>query len=128
MTKQDIKKSMFLSFILSIILATTITTGDSYSKSTVINEVEGGNVYTRIEVEANGEKKILESSESGKHEVEVKSSGSSSSGVSVQSTISTTSQSTGAAQVSPDSSISTKIRNILDNVLKMISKIFRFGS
>lgn len=121
---------MLAGIILSVVLSTTITTGDSYSKSTVINEVEGkGSVYTRIEVEANGEKEVLESSQSGKYEVEVKSSGSSgTSGATVKSRVSTTAESTPASQVSDRASISEKIRNVMENFLKMISKIFRFGS
>lgn len=96
----------------------------------MINQVEGGNVYTKIEVEANGEKKILESSKSGKHEVEVKSSGfSGTSEARVKSEVSTTSSLSGAvSQTSANSSVSTKIKNFWDNVWKMISKIFRFGS
>lgn len=104
--------TILISHFLPVILLAAITTGDSYSKSTVINQVEGGEVYTRIEVEANGEKKVLESSESGKHEVEVKSLGSGSSEATVKSEVST----------------SSKIKNLWDNVLKMLSKIFRFGS
>jgi len=69
---------MLVGFILPIILAATITTGDSYSKSTVTNEVNGGSVYTKIEVEVNGEKKVLESNEPGEHSLELKSEGSSS--------------------------------------------------
>lgn len=63
---------MLAGFILSILLTTTITTGNSFSKSSVINEVSGeGDVYTKIEVEANGEKKILESKDPGTYTVEV---------------------------------------------------------
>lgn len=62
-------------------------------KSTVINKVEGQEVYTRIEVEANGQKKILESNQPGKHEVEIKNSGSSPIQATVKSTIIATSSS-----------------------------------
>ena len=57
----------------SLLLAQVITTGDSYSRSTVINKVEGeGQVYTRIEQEVNGEKQVYESSESGEHRLEMR--------------------------------------------------------
>lgn len=98
---------MLAGIILSILLTTTIITGDSYSKSTVTNQVEGGNVYTRIEVEANGEKKILESNKSGTHQVEVRSSGSSSAQVAVES-------------------ISVKIKNIFDGIIKFFSFFPKF--
>lgn len=112
---------MLAGIILSILLTTTIITGDSYSKSTVNNQVEGeGSVYTRIEVEANGEKKILESSKSGKHEVEVKSSGSSSAQVAVESIISATSS---AQNNTP---ISVKIKNIFDRIIKIFSFFPKF--
>lgn len=109
---------MFSVIIPIVLLAATITTGNAYSKSTVVNKVEGQEVYTRIEVEANGEKKILESNQSGKHEVEVKSSGSSSAQATVKSTIIATSS-------SENTSINTKIRSLLGSIVKMISKIFR---
>lgn len=110
---------MLAGIILFTLLTTTIITGDSYSKSTVINEVEGeGNVYTRIEVEANGEKKILESSQAGKYELEVKNSGFGSSGATIKSEVS----------ISDSMPIGTMIRNILDSIIKIISKMFHFGS
>ncbi|GEM_PF-4625127 len=121
---------MLAGIILSVVLSTTIITGDSYSKSTVTNEVNGGNVYTRIEVEANGEKKVLESSEAGKYEVEVKSSGSKTSGVSIKSTISATSSATSSVSGKTSGNIKTRniLGNILDNIMKILSKIFRLGS
>ena len=63
-------ENMLAGFILSILLTTTVTTGNSFSKSTAINEVSGeGGIYTKIEVEANGEKKILESKAPGTYTV-----------------------------------------------------------
>jgi len=57
-----------------IVFSQSITTGDASAKSTVVNEVSGNsNVYTKIEVEANGEKKILETTEPGEHTLEVSS-------------------------------------------------------
>jgi len=64
--------SLFL-FVVPIASAETITTGNASSKTTVTNEVNGGDVYTKIEVEANGEKKILESKEEGTHSLSVES-------------------------------------------------------
>lgn len=57
----------------SQVFAQSITTGNASAESSVRNEVNGGDVYTKIEVEANGEKKILETSEPGEHELEVSS-------------------------------------------------------
>lgn len=104
---------MLLSFILPIILATTITTGDSYAKSTVVNEVEGGNLYTKIEVEANGEKKVLESSQSGTHTVEIQKEGSS------QATV-TTKIDSSTATTSTDSKVATSTGGIVSSILKNI--------
>jgi len=57
-----------------IAFSQSITTGDASAKSTVVNEVSGNsNVYTKIEVEANGEKKILETTEPGEHTLEISS-------------------------------------------------------
>src|SRR3989344_1762795 len=59
--------------------AENITTGDASAKSEVRTEVQGdADVYTKIEVEANGEKKVLETNEPGAHSLEVKSGSNSS--------------------------------------------------
>jgi hypothetical protein len=57
----------------SIVYAQTIQTGDEKAETKVENNVSGGTVYTKIEVEANGEKKILETTEQGVHKLEVNS-------------------------------------------------------
>ncbi|MDP3987990.1 MAG: hypothetical protein Q8P80_02495 [Candidatus Levybacteria bacterium] len=60
-----------------IAFAQNITTGNSSAKSSVTTNVNGsGNVYTKIEVEANGEKKTLEASGPGNYKLEVGSSSS----------------------------------------------------
>jgi|SRR3990167_2017946 len=56
--------------------AESITTGDATAKSSVTNTVQGGNVETHIEVEANGEKKVLDTTEPGTHKLEVGNSAS----------------------------------------------------
>lgn len=120
---------MFAGIILSAFLVTVIATGNSYSKSTVINEVGGeGNVHTRIEVEANGEKKVLESTGAGRYELEVKSTNSDSSSVSVKSEVSATAKSSGKALVlDENTSIGSRIKDFVDNILKMVLETFRFG-
>ena len=73
------RKALLLILPLLIILpqkiyGESITTGNASAKSEVRTEVQGdANVYTKIEVEANGEKKTLESNEPGTHSLEVKS-------------------------------------------------------
>lgn len=67
---------LFLIFFFTSpkVFAQDIVTGDASAKSTVINEVSGdANVYTKIEVTANGEKKVLETTEAGEHTLEVSS-------------------------------------------------------
>ncbi len=58
-----------------IAFAQNITTGQASAKSSVTTNVNGsGNVYTKIEVEANGEKKTLEATGPGSYKLEVNSS------------------------------------------------------
>lgn len=76
---------IFLSLVFLIAqksFAQDITTGNASAKSEIRTEVQGdshspgsgqANVYTKIEVEANGEKKVLESNEPGTHKLEVES-------------------------------------------------------
>lgn len=65
---------LILFFTSPKVFAQDIVTGDASAKSTVTNEVSGNaNVYTKIEVEANGEKKVLETTEPGEHRLEVSS-------------------------------------------------------
>jgi hypothetical protein len=74
------KKYLFLLAAILFIAASTscfaqsIQTGNASANSTIINNVSGtGSVYTKIEVEANGEKKTLETTEQGAHSLEVNS-------------------------------------------------------
>jgi hypothetical protein len=73
-------KKFVLFFFLIVILESssicygqTIQTGNASANSTVINNVSGGSVYTKIEVTANGEKKTLETTEQGTHSLEINS-------------------------------------------------------
>lgn len=115
--------------IIAYLVLTTISTGNAYSESTVINEIEGdGKVYTRIEVEANGERKILEATGAGRYELEVKKD-SGSAGAVVQSEVSTAPESSETKSIPEgNSSLGTKIKNFVDDILKMVSKIFRLGA
>lgn len=55
-------------------LSPSVSAAASSAKSTSETWVEGeGETYTRIEVEVNGERQVVESSEEGRLEVEVKS-------------------------------------------------------
>ncbi len=60
-------------FLANPAFAQTIQTGDAKAEAIVETNVSGGDVYTKIEVEANGEKEILETTEPGVHKVEVNS-------------------------------------------------------
>lgn len=65
---------LILFFTSPKVFAQDIVTGDASAKSTVVNEVSGNaDVYTKIEVSANGEKKVLETTEPGEHTLEVNS-------------------------------------------------------
>lgn len=62
----------FFLFMAKTCNGQVIQTGNANSKSTVINDITGsGDVYTKIEVTANGEKKTLETKEQGEHKLEV---------------------------------------------------------
>jgi hypothetical protein len=56
--------------------AESIKTGTAKAESKVETHAQGGSVTTHIEVEANGEKKVLDSNEEGKNELEVESDSS----------------------------------------------------
>ncbi len=60
-------------FTTNSAFAQTIQTGDAKAEAKVETNVSGGDVYTKIEVEANGEKKVLETTEPGIHKLEVSS-------------------------------------------------------
>ncbi len=66
---------LFLAFICFPVVANAqvIQTGDAKAEVKVETNVSGGDAYTKIEVEANGEKKVLETTEQGVHSLEVKS-------------------------------------------------------
>lgn len=72
------RKNQFIFVTLFLAFPASIITSPSYSKSSVENKVNGGDIYSRIEVEVNGEKKALETSESGKHELMLEKEGSTS--------------------------------------------------
>jgi hypothetical protein len=84
MYKDFMKKIVFVFAIIffSLILpkktfAQQIITGNVSAKSEVHTQVEGNsNVQTNIEVEVNGEKKILSATGSGDYKVEINSSSS----------------------------------------------------
>jgi len=100
--------------------AETITTGNANAQSSVRNEVNGGDVYTKIEVEANGEKKVLETNEQGTHSLEVKSGANSNTEAS--SSVSTE-ESTEEAKIKKETKSSAG--NIVQKIFKSISNFFQ---
>ena len=99
--------------------AETITTGNASAQSSVRNEVNGGDVYTKIELEANGEKKVLETNEPGTHSLEVKSDANSNAEAS--SSVSTE-ESTEEAKIKKETKSSAG--NIVHKIFQTISKFF----
>ena len=70
-----------------IYYAQNIQIGNANAQSSVINTVEGnGNVSTHIEVEANGDKKVLDTNSSGTYSLSVQSNNGAVSTVSVIAT------------------------------------------
>lgn len=115
-----VQLSMIASFLLPIILLAAITTGDSYSKTTVKTQVEGeGSVYTKIETEVNGQKKVLESSKEGEYTVELKSEGASSS---VQETEQDKELDVSATKNEPEDF--QKEKNFLQKIIEFFTKLF----
>lgn len=65
--------SIILFFPFSV-FAQEVQTGNARAETKVETNVSGGSTYTKIEIEANGEKKVLETTEQGVHKLEVNSS------------------------------------------------------
>ncbi len=117
------------------VFAENITTGNASAQSTVDTTVDGGSVTTHIEVEANGQKKVLDSTKPGNYKVEVKSNGSTST---AQNSIS--SSPSANASASPTAKVERKIgeitkkndligafvKNIIKNIFDSLKNIFRF--
>lgn len=62
---------------IPVYYAQNIQTGNASAQSTVVNNVQGnGSVSTHIEVEANGEKKVLDSNSPGTYRLQVQSNSS----------------------------------------------------
>jgi len=100
--------------------AESITTGDATAKSEIRTEVQGeADVYTKTEVEANGEKKTLETNEPGTHSLEVKSD--SNSNTEASSSVSTE-ESTDEAESKEAKSAAG---NIVQKIFKSISALFK---
>ena len=100
--------------------AETITTGNASAQSSVRNEVNGGDVYTKIEVEANGEKKVLETNEPGTHSLEVKSDANSNAEASLSVS---TEESTEEAKIKKETESSEG--NIVQKIFKSISSFLQ---
>ena len=119
------RKALLLILPLLIILpqkiyGESITTGNASAKSEVRTEVQGdANVYTKIEVEANGEKKTLESNEPGTHSLEVKSDANSNTEAS--SSVSTE-ESSDEAELKETKSAAG---NIVQKIFQTISELFK---
>lgn len=118
------KKVLLFSALIFLItpkvLAENITTGNASAKSEVRTEVSGDSkVYTKIEVEANGEKKTLETNEPGTHTLEVKSDANSN--MEASSSVSTE-ESTDEAEFKETKSASG---NIVQKIFQTISELFK---
>ena len=100
--------------------AETITTGNASAQSSVRNEVNGGDVYTKIEVEANGEKKVLETNEPGTHSLEVKSDANSNAEASLSVS---TEEATEEAKIKKETESSEG--NIVQKIFKSISSFLQ---
>ena len=100
--------------------AETITTGNASAQSSVRNEVNGGDVYTKIELEANGEKKVLETNEPGTHSLEVKSDANSNAEASLSVS---TEEATEEAKIKKETESSEG--NIVQKIFKSISNFFQ---
>lgn len=65
---------ILIGLLVKPVFAESVTTGNASAKSTVETKIEGtGSVTTRIEVEANGEKKVLDANKPGNYSVSVES-------------------------------------------------------
>lgn len=121
------KKILFLILPFLIIFpqkiyGESITTGNASAKSTVTNEVQGGsNVYTKIEVEANGEKKVLETTEPGTHEVKVENNSNATAEAEVEIG-NLQNESTNTAKTKEAKSAA---RNIVQKIFKSITNLFQ---
>ena len=100
--------------------AETITTGNASAQSSVRNEVNGGDVYTKIELEANGEKKVLETNEPGTHSLEVKSDANSNAEASLSVS---TEEATEEAKIKKETESSEG--NIVQKIFKSISSFLQ---
>ena len=102
-----------------VISAEDIQTGNASAKSTVETNVQGsGSVTTHIEVEANGEKKVLDTNEPGSYSLSVESNNNSKASVNSSSNTSSSSTPSGTPDIDSDSNdkkssfISTLVKNI----------------
>src|SRR3989338_2339256 len=106
--------------------AETITTGNASAQSSVRNEVNGGDVYTKIEVEANGEKKVLETNEPGTHSLEVKSDANSNTEAS--SSVSTEASTDEAEFKETKSAAGNIVQKIFKSISSFLQKILSIFS
>ena len=132
------KRQAFFILLLPLIFtpqvfAENITTGNASAKSTVETNVDGGSVTTHIEVEANGEKKVLDSDKPGTYKVEVKNNGSSSTAQTStdnNSTVSANPTASPTAKIEEvkkkQESIGSFVKNIIKNIFDSLKNIFRF--
>ncbi len=115
------------------VFAENITTGNASAQSTVDTTVDGGSVTTHIEVEANGQKKVLDSDKPGNYKVEVKSNGSTSTAQTSTDNGSTVSANPTASPTGKieeakkkQDSIGSFVKNIIKNIFDSLKNIFRF--
>lgn len=92
--------------IPSVCYGQSIQTGNASAKSTVETDVQGsGNVHTVIQVEANGEKKTLDTTEPGTHTLEVNSNENETNKIIED----------GKIKATPSATITPKVKNMISN-------------
>lgn len=117
------KSKMFLLIFLFLIFAPfanaqNITTGNASAQSTVETKIEGtGNFKTRIEIQANDKKEVLEASNPGTYKLEVKSDESTSTQVSTPNPV--------LKEEKPDN-FAKRIQIFVNKIFSFITNIFSF--
>ena len=106
--------------------AQNIQTGNSNDSSTVETNIEGsGNVQTHIEVNANGDKKVLDTTGPGKYKVEVNSNNNYKTSVPEVSTPSASTSSVSAKNTAQEENHPSTIANVIKNFRIYIQDFFK---
>lgn len=116
---------ILISLLVKPVFAESVTTGNASAKSTVETKIEGtGSVTTRIEVTANGEKKVLDANKPGNYSVSVESNSNTKTSVNSSSSASS---STPSAEIKDKAEDKLSfIPNLLKNIRNFFESIFNF--